>query len=150
MDRFASISAGRGDELLALWPGWTCGSCTSPATRAGHLALYDERSGALFSGDCLQGSVYLGLDGSAEALPHLHPRRRLPGDGELVESLAPLELHGCHWPAARGDEVAAFIAETRGYVEHVDGLVRACLAEPLDADALIASVNNQLECAMAG
>jgi glyoxylase-like metal-dependent hydrolase (beta-lactamase superfamily II) len=61
------------------------------------------------------------------------------------EALAPRELHGCHWPAARGDEVAAFIAETRGYVAHVDGLVRGCLAEPLTLDALIACVNRQLD-----
>ena len=62
-----------------------------------------------------------------------------------IESLAPRELHGCHWPAARGDEVAAFIAETRDYVEHVDGLVRGCLAEPLTLDALVACVNRRLD-----
>ena len=52
---------------------------------------------------------------------------------------------GCHWPAARGDEVTAFIAETRDYVEHLDGLVRACLTEPLTLDALIADVNQRLD-----
>jgi hypothetical protein len=30
-----------------------------------------------------------------------------------IDSLGPTELHGCHWPATRGDDVAAFLAETR-------------------------------------
>jgi hypothetical protein len=63
---------------------------------------------------------------------------------DQVESLAPRELHGCHWPAARGDEVDAFVAETRDYVAHVDGLVRACLTEPLTLEALISGVNEKL------
>ena len=35
-----------------------------------------------------------------------------------IDSLGPTELHGCHWPAKRGDDVAAFLAETRenGYL----------------------------------
>ena len=41
--------------------------------------------------------------------------------------------------------MAAFIAETRDYVERVDDLVRAGLAEPRTLAALITSVNDQLE-----
>jgi hypothetical protein len=42
-------------------------------------------------------------------------------------------------------EAAAFIAETRGYVGHVDGLVRTGLAEPRTLSALISYVNDQLD-----
>jgi glyoxylase-like metal-dependent hydrolase (beta-lactamase superfamily II) len=134
-----------GGERLALGPNWTVRILHVPGHSVGHVAVYDERSGALFSGDCLQGSVYLGLDGTRKLCPtYTHVDDYLATAG-LVESLAPRELHGCHWPAARGDEVAAFIAETRDYVDHIDGLVRACLSEPLTLEALIACVNRQLD-----
>jgi glyoxylase-like metal-dependent hydrolase (beta-lactamase superfamily II) len=134
-----------GGELLELGTGWTVRILHVPGHSVGHLAVYDERSGALFGGDCLQGSVYLGLDGTPKLCPtYTHVDDYLL-TATQVESLAPRELHGCHWPAARGGEVAAFIAETRDYVAHVDGLVRACLNEPLTLEALISGVNQRLD-----
>ena len=134
-----------GGELLELGPDWTVRILHVPGHSVGHLAVYDERSGALFGGDCLQGSVYLGLDGTPKLCPTYTHVDDYLATANQVESLAPRELHGCHWPAARGDEVTAFIAETRDYVEHLDGLVRACLTEPLTLDALIADVNQRLD-----
>jgi glyoxylase-like metal-dependent hydrolase (beta-lactamase superfamily II) len=134
-----------GGELLTLGPGWSVRILHVPGHSIGHLAVYDERSGALFSGDCLQGSVYLGLDGAPKLCPTYTHVDDYLATAALVESLAPRELHGCHWPAAREDEVPAFIAETRDYVERVEGLVRGCLVEPLTLEALIANVNRQLE-----
>jgi glyoxylase-like metal-dependent hydrolase (beta-lactamase superfamily II) len=134
-----------GGELLELGPDWSVRILHVPGHSVGHLAVYDERSGALFSADCLQGSVYLGLDGTPKLCPTYTHVDDYLATATLVESLAPRELHGCHWPAARGDEVAAFIAESRDYVAHVDGLVRTCLAEPLTLDALIACVNRRLD-----
>jgi len=133
-----------GGERLELGPGWSVRILHVPGHSIGHLAVYDERSGSLFSGDCLQGSVYLGLDGTPKLCPTYTHVDDYLATATLIESLAPRELHGCHWPAARGDDVAAFIAESRDYVEHVDGLVRACLTEPLTLDALIACVNRRL------
>lgn len=134
-----------GGESLALGPDWSVQLLHVPGHSVGHVAVYDERSGALFSGDCVQGSVYLGLDGAPKLCPTYTHVDEYLATATTVESLAPRELHGCHWPAARGGEVAAFIAETRDYVEHVDGLVRACLAEPLTLDGLIACVNQRLD-----
>jgi glyoxylase-like metal-dependent hydrolase (beta-lactamase superfamily II) len=134
-----------GGELLELGADWSVRILHVPGHSAGHLAVYDERSGALFSGDCLQGSVYLGLDGTPKLCPTYTDVDDYLATTSLVESLAPRELHGCHWPTARGDEVAAFLAETRDYVEHLDGLVRSCLAEPLTLEALITCVNQRLE-----
>jgi glyoxylase-like metal-dependent hydrolase (beta-lactamase superfamily II) len=141
-----SIDVGwSGGELLELGPDWTVRILHVPGHSVGHVAVYDERSGALFSGDCLQGSVYLGLDGTPKLCPTYTHVDDYLATASLVESLAPRELHGCHWPTARGDEVAAFIAETRDYVEHVDGLVRACLTQPLTLEALITCVNRRLD-----
>ena len=58
-----------GGELLELGPDWTVRILHVPGHSVGHLAVYDERSGALFGGDCLQGSVYLGLDGTPKLCP---------------------------------------------------------------------------------
>jgi glyoxylase-like metal-dependent hydrolase (beta-lactamase superfamily II) len=117
-----------------------------PGHSPGHLALFDERSGALFAGDCMQGSVYMGLDGTPKLCPTYTHVDDYLATAALIESLGPTELHGCHWPPQRGDQVSAFIAETREYVEHVDGLVRASLAsEPLTLSALVATVNKQLD-----
>jgi glyoxylase-like metal-dependent hydrolase (beta-lactamase superfamily II) len=134
-----------GGELLRLGPTWTVRILHVPGHSIGHLAIYDERSGALFSGDCLQGSVYLGLDGTPKLCPTYTHVDDYLATANLVESLAPRELHGCHWPPARGPEVGEFIAESRDYVEHVDRLVRACLAQPLTLDRLIDCVNRRLD-----
>jgi glyoxylase-like metal-dependent hydrolase (beta-lactamase superfamily II) len=134
-----------GAELLELGPGWSVRILHVPGHSVGHLAIYDERSGALFSGDCVQGSVYRGLDGTPKLCPTYTHVDDYLATAEVIESLAPRELHGCHWPAARGAEVGAFIAETRDYVEHVDELVRSCLASPLTLEELIACVNQRLD-----
>lgn len=134
-----------GGELLELGPDWSVRILHVPGHSVGHVAVYDERSGALFSGDCLQGSVYLGLDGAPKLCPTYTHVDDYLATARQIESLAPREFHGCHWPVARGDEVAAFIAETRDYVEHVDGLVRGCLADPLTLEDLITCVNRQLD-----
>jgi glyoxylase-like metal-dependent hydrolase (beta-lactamase superfamily II) len=134
-----------GGEVLELGADWSVRIMHVPGHSVGHVAIYDERSGALFSGDCLQGSVYLGLDGTPKLCPTYTHVDDYLATAALVESLAPRELHGCHWPAARGDEVAAFIAETREYVERVESLVRSCLAEPLTLEALIGCVNRELD-----
>jgi glyoxylase-like metal-dependent hydrolase (beta-lactamase superfamily II) len=134
-----------GGELLQLGPGWGLRILHVPGHSPGHLAVFDERSRALFSGDCVQGSVYLGLDGAPKLCPTYTHVDEYLATAALVESLAPNELHGCHWPAHRGAGVSSFIAETRDYVEHVDGLVQASLAEPLTLEGLIARVNEQLD-----
>jgi glyoxylase-like metal-dependent hydrolase (beta-lactamase superfamily II) len=135
-----------GGELLRLSRDWELVLFNFPGHSAGHLALFDRRSGALFSGDCLQGSVYLGLDGSRKLCPtytHVDPYLETAG---AIELLAPNELHGCHWPPQRGDGVDAFIDESRAYVERMDGLVSAALGEqPHTLRSLIAELNDHLD-----
>jgi glyoxylase-like metal-dependent hydrolase (beta-lactamase superfamily II) len=134
-------------DTIELAPGWDLSVFRVPGHSVGHLAVQDSRTGAFFSGDCVQGSVYLGLDGTPKLCPtytHVDPYLETI---ERVRTLAPSELHGCHWPAARGREVDAFLEESRAYVEHLDELVRGCLFEAdlgLTLRELITCVNGRL------
>jgi glyoxylase-like metal-dependent hydrolase (beta-lactamase superfamily II) len=137
-----------GGETIEAGPANALRVLHVPGHSPGHLALYDARSGALFSGDCVQGSVYLGLDGTPKLCPTYTDVDPYLQTIELVAALAPSELHGCHWPAARGDAPTAFLDESRTYVEHIDGLVRACFADAPDGltlRELIERVNERLD-----
>jgi glyoxylase-like metal-dependent hydrolase (beta-lactamase superfamily II) len=137
-----------GGEAVELGAGTDLRVLHVPGHSPGHIALHDSRSGALFSGDCVQGSVYLGLDGTPKLCPTYTDVDPYLQTIDVIEALAPSELHSCHWPPVRGAEVAAFLDESRAYVEHVDGLVRACLAEVpegLTLRELIERVNERLD-----
>jgi glyoxylase-like metal-dependent hydrolase (beta-lactamase superfamily II) len=135
-----------GGEVLTLAAGWRLRVLHVPGHSPGHLALLDERSGALFGGDCLQGSVYLGLDGTPRLCPTYTHVDDYRATASRVQALAPRELHNCHWPAQRDEDVADFIAESRAYVERVDRLVCAALArEALTLEGLIGNVNARLD-----
>jgi glyoxylase-like metal-dependent hydrolase (beta-lactamase superfamily II) len=133
-----------GGELLELGPDWRVRILHVPGHSVGHVAVFDERSGALFAGDCMQGSVYLGLDRTPKLCPTYTHVDQYLATADMIEALAPSELHGCHWPPARGPEVEAFISETRDYVAQIDELVRGSLSEPRTLEGLIADVNRQL------
>ena len=137
-----------GGETIELGPAFTLRVLHVPGHSPGHIALQDARSGALFSGDCVQGSVYLGLDGTPKLCPTYTDVDPYLQTIDLIDALAPSELHGCHWPASRGAEVAEFLDESRLYVERVDGLVHACLADSpggLTLRELIERVNERLD-----
>jgi glyoxylase-like metal-dependent hydrolase (beta-lactamase superfamily II) len=136
-----------GGETIELAPGWDLSVLHVPGHSAGHLAVQDSRTGALFSGDCVQGSVYLGLDGTPKLCPTYTDVDPYLETIERIRRLAPSELHGCHWPAARGPEVDTFLDESRAYVDQLDELARTCLIEAdsgLTLRELIACVNGRL------
>ena len=95
-----------GGETIDLGAGTELRVFHVPGHSPGHLAVQDNRSGALFSGDCVQGSVYLGLDGTPKLCPTYTDVDPYLQTIALISALAPSELHGCHWPASRGAEVA--------------------------------------------
>jgi glyoxylase-like metal-dependent hydrolase (beta-lactamase superfamily II) len=134
-----------GGETIRLSRDWRLRVLHVPGHSPGHLALFDERSRALFTADCVQGSVYLGLDGTPKLCPTYTAVDPYLATISQIEELAPQELHGCHWPAQRGDDVQAFLDETRAYVEQIDALVRDALAEPRTLRELIVRVNERLE-----
>ena len=114
-----------GGELLELGPEWSaCGSCTSRVTRSATSRSTTSAPGRCSAATASRARSTSDWTGRQSSALRIRTSTTTSRPQRLVESLAPRELHGCHWPAARGDEVAAFIAETRDYVEHIDGLVR--------------------------
>jgi glyoxylase-like metal-dependent hydrolase (beta-lactamase superfamily II) len=137
-----------GGETIDLGGGAALRVLHVPGHSPGHLALHDVRTGALFSGDCVQGSVYLGLDGTPKLCPTYTDVDPYLQTLDLIAALGPSELHGSHWPAARGSDVWAFLDESRRYVEDVDGLVADAFAEApegLTLRELIEAVNERLD-----
>ena len=137
-----------GGETIELARGRELEVLHVPGHSAGHIALRDSLTGALFSGDCVQGAVYLGLDGTPKLCPTYTDVGPYLLTIERVGRLEPSELHGCHWPVARGGQVADFLEESRAYVERLDGILRRSLegaADALTLATLIARVNAELE-----
>ena len=69
-------------------------------------------------------------DGSPALCPTYEDVDPYLGTIDLIESLAPAEMHSGHWPMRSGAEVLAFLDDSRGFVERVDGVLRARMAEP--------------------
>lgn len=100
-----------------------------PGHSDGHVGVYDRKYRTLFCGDALQGSGYRSKGGAWALCPiytnvdsYLHTIRRVEqADVDVVV--------GCHWPVRRGrEEIQAFCAETRGFVETAESLVEEHVA----------------------
>jgi glyoxylase-like metal-dependent hydrolase (beta-lactamase superfamily II) len=114
-----------GGETIELAHGRELDVLDVPGHSAGHIALRDSLTGALFSGDCVQGAVYPGLDGT----PKLWP-----ASTDVDPTLLTIERVGRLEPS-----------ETRAYVERLDELGGRSLEGAAEALTLIARVNAELE-----
>ena len=117
-------------EHLRLSDDWVVEILSVPGHAKGHLAIWDQKNEALYGGDAIHGSVYLGLDGT----PKLCPTYLFVDDYlntiRLIERLPITTYVGCHWPVKRGDEIADFCKESRHFVERADVLLIELLKEP--------------------
>jgi glyoxylase-like metal-dependent hydrolase (beta-lactamase superfamily II) len=116
-----------GGERLRLGDGWDIEIVSLPGHAKGHLGLLDRRHAALYGGDAIQGSVYLGLDGQPKLAPtYLHVDDYL-NTARFIEHLPITTYVGCHWPIKRGAEIAEFCAESRAFVQRADELLLEAL-----------------------
>src|SRR4051794_21244193 len=102
----------------------------APGHSAGHLMLFEPETGLLFSSDAVHWRACPAVDGSPALCPTYEEVDDYVETIELVESLAPSEMHSGHWPMRSGREVIAFLEDSRGFVEAVDAVLRARLAQP--------------------
>lgn len=102
----------------------------APGHSAGHLVLFEPETGLLFSSDAVHWHACPAADGSPALCPTYEEVDDYLETIDLVESLAPSEVHSGHWPMRSGREVIDFLDDSRRFVEAVDAVVRARLVEP--------------------
>ena len=137
-----------GGETFAITDSWEVELLHVPGHTHGHLSLYDRRNNALYTGDAVHWSYYPGAEDGLATLPptYLYFNSYL----STIRTLGLLEatiLAGAHWPLQRGDEVAAFLAESRNFVERADhGILNELrrAAEPLTLREIIERVGPRL------
>jgi glyoxylase-like metal-dependent hydrolase (beta-lactamase superfamily II) len=118
-----------GGEMLRLSDDWTVEIVMLTGHAKGHIGILDRKNRALYGGDAIQGSVYLGLDGTPKLCPtYLHVDDYL-NTIRLIEHL-PIDTYvGCHWSVKHGDAVRDFCAESREFVRRAENAVLASLAD---------------------
>lgn len=136
-----------GGETLRLGRDWAMEVHRTPGHTAGHLALYDPVGRIAVIGDAVHGAVYRDIEGHPALCPtYVHVDTYL-GTIRYLRQLGAETLFSAHWPAKRGDEVAAFLDESEQFVATADRALAAALRahpEGLTLRALIAIVGPQL------
>jgi glyoxylase-like metal-dependent hydrolase (beta-lactamase superfamily II) len=92
----------------------------APGHSAGHLVLHETASGLLFSSDAVHWRWCPAADGSPALPPTYEDVDPYLVTIELLESLAPSELHSGHWPSLSGAAVVGFLRESREFVSALD------------------------------
>jgi glyoxylase-like metal-dependent hydrolase (beta-lactamase superfamily II) len=116
----------------------------APGHSAGHLVLYERASGLLFSSDAVHWRWCPATDGSAALPPTYEDVDPYLGTIELLESLAPSELHSGHWTPRRGGDVLGFLRESREFVHAVDAALEERLETPATLRELCEHVDVRL------
>jgi glyoxylase-like metal-dependent hydrolase (beta-lactamase superfamily II) len=120
----------RGGERLRLAPDWEVEILHLPGHSRGHLGVLDRKHRALYAGDAIHGAQIPDLEGQPALGPtYLHVDQYL----DTIRFIENLDIDcyvGCHWPVKGGDEIAAFCAESRAYVEQAERLILEALALP--------------------
>jgi glyoxylase-like metal-dependent hydrolase (beta-lactamase superfamily II) len=113
----------RGGERLRLSPDWYVELLHTPGHSRGHLAILDPKNRALYGADAIHGGLIPDLGGKP-----VMPATYLYVDSyldtiRLIENLDIELFTSCHWPMARGQEIATFCAESRNLVEQAERLL---------------------------
>jgi glyoxylase-like metal-dependent hydrolase (beta-lactamase superfamily II) len=111
-----------GERLLEILP--------APGHSPGHLVLFEPETGLLFSSDAVHWRACPAADGAPALCPTYEEVDDYLETLDLIESLAPSEMHSGHWPMRSGAEVLAFLADSRAFVDKADAVLRARLGEP--------------------
>ncbi len=113
----------RGGERLRLAPDWEVEIAHLPGHSRGHLGVLDRKHRVLYAGDAIHGAVMLDLEGRPAMGPtYLYVDQYLDTI-RFIENLDIDTYVGCHWPVKRGEQIAAFCAESRNYVEQAGQLI---------------------------
>jgi glyoxylase-like metal-dependent hydrolase (beta-lactamase superfamily II) len=116
----------------------------APGHSAGQLVLHDPTSGLLFTSDAVHWRMCPAADGSCALPPTYEDVDAYLKTIELLQSLAPAEVHSGHWPARKGSEIASFLTESREFVGALDGVLEDRLEQPATVRQLCEHVEVRL------
>jgi len=118
-----------GGEKIHLADDWYLEVLHVPGHSRGHLALYDPKNRALFSGDAVHGRGCPKATGEM-ALPvtYYHIDAYL-STIRYFEHLPVEVLYSGHWPIMHGEEIQDFLAESRRTVELADRAILQSLGK---------------------
>jgi len=116
-----------GGEIIRLSDDWLLEVLHVPGHSHGHLALYDPLNKTAFVGDAIHGrGCPFATGGMAIPVTYYYVDIYL-STLRYFEQLPIDTLYSGHWPTMRGEEVRAFIAESRQTVELLDHVIVSSL-----------------------
>lgn len=117
-----------GGEQIEIGNGWSLTVLHTPGHTPGHLSIWDARHKAVFVGDAILGKGVTSLAGQLASPPPYFDVGDYLGSIAAVEALQPECLLATHYPTMCGQEVRAFLAESRAFVGRCEGALLAALA----------------------
>jgi glyoxylase-like metal-dependent hydrolase (beta-lactamase superfamily II) len=116
-----------GGEHIRLSDDWEVEIVALPGHAKGHLGVLDAKNQALYGGDAIHGSVYLGLDGTPRLCPTYADVDDYLNTIRFIEHLPITTYVGCHWNVKRDGAIKDFCAESREFVLRADHLLQDLL-----------------------
>ena len=114
--------------MIQLAPDWRLRIWHVQGHSDGHLAVYDEKHRAAFTGDAVQTNGYATVDGAMAFGPTYYSVNAYLATIQFLEGREIDHMFTGHWPALHGNEVQAFLASSREFVERADVEVKDFLA----------------------
>ncbi len=118
-----------GGEKIHLADDWYLDVLHVPGHSRGHLALYDSKNRALFSGDAVQGRGCPKATGEMALPVTYYQIDSYLSTIRYFENLPVEALYSGHWPIMHREEIRDFLAESRRTVEFADRAILQNLAK---------------------
>jgi glyoxylase-like metal-dependent hydrolase (beta-lactamase superfamily II) len=115
-----------GGEHIRLGDDWEVEIVALPGHAKGHLGVLDAKNQALYGGDAIHGSVYLGFDGTPRLCPTYADLDDYLNTIRFIEHLPITTYVGCHWNVKHDSEIKDFCAESREFVLRADHPFEVC------------------------
>ncbi|MEW5978462.1 MAG: MBL fold metallo-hydrolase [Acidobacteriota bacterium] len=112
-----------GGETIQLAKNWPLRIWHVPGHSQGHLAVYDEKNGAVFTSDAVQAAGYPTVEGKLAFGPTYYAVDAYLATIRFLEGRSIHSLYSGHWPPLHGPAVQAFLESSRRFVERADELL---------------------------
>lgn len=117
-----------GGETIRLDDDWRLSVLHVPGHSRGHLALYDARRKAAFTGDAVHGRGCPKAEGGMAIPVTYYQVDAYLSTLRYFENLAVDVVYSGHWPTMSGEEFRDFLSESRQTVEMFDRVILKSLA----------------------